>query len=76
MLQRAVGVDEDGIIGALTIARTNTIANSNCGEYDILNKLVDQQVMQYCKIVKSDISQIVFLIGWITRAQDRGKDLS
>lgn len=76
LLQRAIQVPDDGIIGNITLARLNSWTLSSCGENEVLNKLVDQQVGYYCEIVRRDITQINFLKGWIKRAQDRGSNLA
>jgi lysozyme family protein len=75
-LQRAVQVPDDGIIGTVTLQRLNNWTLPACGENEILNKLVDQQVSHYCNIVRKDPDQLIFLLGWIKRAQDRGANLT
>jgi lysozyme family protein len=53
----------DGIIGS----QTQTLAG-NASKQALRIMLVRGRVERYCRIVQRDISQVVFLVGWVRRA--------
>lgn len=65
ILQRAVCVKDDGILGDITLA-----AMLRRDEYDVLLAMIKQQMIYYTKIVIHNPAQITFLLGWIYRASD------
>jgi len=63
ILQRAVGVTADGIIGPITLGRIKLMKAA-----DIINNYTDRRISFYIGLVERDITQLVFLRGWIRRA--------
>jgi len=63
ILQRALGVKDDGIIGKITLTAIN---NANYNE--LMIKIIKEQVKKYTTIVKNNPNKIKFLNGWIERA--------
>lgn len=64
-LQQAVGVSADGILGAVTIAKSNTIpAITQC------NNICDQRVLFYKQIVAAKPNQAKYLKGWLRRIDE------
>lgn len=61
-LQRVLGVKQDGVVGKETIA---FISAKNPKKL-VLDYIKDAQI-SYCRIVKNNPSQVVFLIGWMNR---------
>lgn len=61
-LQRAVGADPDGVIGAETMQKLDE-ADSEQVYKDVLRA----RLLLYANIVISDQSQLVFLRGWMNR---------
>lgn len=76
ILQRAVGVQDDGEIGPLTLHATNRIIQSGLGEGYIMERIIEEQVKHYVRIAVSRPKDLAFLRGWVDRAYDRGKDLT
>lgn len=76
MLQHAVRVKEDGVVGQETLAAVNRQTNSSIGEIQILTSLIEQQMTRYVNIVSCDHSQLENLKGWARRAFDPGRNLS
>lgn len=64
ILQRSLGLDDDGILGPKTLA----VINNNSPSF-ILNSLYTMESVYYNDIVKKNPSQHVFLAGWINRAK-------
>ena len=63
LLQRAIGVTDDGIIGPETISKVNSLdPRKVIGEY------VEKRTDFYIDLVVRDITQLKFLKGWIRRA--------
>lgn len=75
MLQRAMNVDDDGVIGLVTRQRANTLIQSGIGETALLTRLSNNQVRHYVACVKRDAKNLSFIDGWLTRAFDLGDDL-
>jgi lysozyme family protein len=75
MVQKIIGVKEDGVIGNDTLHALNTRLITGVGEAAILDKLIEAQIKRYVHIVKANTSQIVFLEGWVNRGFDRGAGL-
>jgi hypothetical protein len=65
LLQRALGVNEDGVIGQQTIASANATDSK-----ELVAKLQKLRIDFYRSIVANDPSQSVFLNGWLNRAND------
>ncbi len=63
IVQQALGLPVDGIFGPLTIAAINRQAPDV-----FLQELRARAALKYCKIVISDPSKGVFLLGWLRRA--------
>lgn len=63
MLQRACGVEEDGIMGPTTCNKADSINHQT-----LVTKMVQIRTIRFVRIVKHDPTQIVFLEGWIKRA--------
>lgn len=61
-LQRAVGVNPDGVVGAVTVAKAK-VAN----EMTVLNSICNQREQFYRAIVAAKPAQARFLAGWIRR---------
>lgn len=62
MVQTAVGVKADGIIGRITLG-----AIDSRNPKKLLQELVARSQMEYVRIVESNPSQLVFLRGWLSR---------
>lgn len=67
LLQRALGVPDDGILGPQTEAAVRSAGTA------IMPKLVAARCKYYASILSSDKSQLVFAAGWLNRI---AKDLS
>lgn len=65
LLQRAVGVAEDGVIGPQTLA-----AVQRAGRARLLARMWTGRLDFYRRIVAGDASQMVFLRGWENRVVD------
>lgn len=61
LLQRALGVTEDGLLGPATMKAVATCPN-------LVKKLATQRAWFYLAIVDKDETQKIFLRGWIARA--------
>lgn len=70
MAQEAAGVGVDGIIGEKSIAAINLLGAG------FVNDLIEVSALRYARIVASDKSQAVFLMGWMRRAFDRIDDVA
>lgn len=66
MLQRLLGVKEDGIIGKITLAKLNDHVKLY-GSKDTAVQLIEDREDFYKAIVKNNPSQKVFFKGWINR---------
>lgn len=65
-LQQVLNIEDDGIIGAVTIQTAN-----NFSSMDILRKkYLGKRIVFYGKIINRDYSQVVFIVGWLNRAAD------
>jgi len=74
MLQRAVGVEQDGIIGKATIARVNeniTLKNTQV----VIDTLAELQARHYAKTVRNRPTNAKYIVGWMERAFDKGVGL-
>ena len=65
MLQRAIGVLDDGIIGNVTLA-----AIPHLNEWKVVAKYAGLRCRLYGKIILADPSQRVFSAGWLMRMAD------
>jgi lysozyme family protein len=63
ILQMAAGVEVDGQVGIKTISACNMMAQE-----DLLQKVCDEQMDYYNRIVARKPSQLKFIKGWSTRA--------
>lgn len=70
IVQAAVGVTVDGIVGTQTLKAVNRMPTSK-----LINELVDRHMGRYVDIVIGNPSQVVFLKGWSRRALDRMEDV-
>lgn len=70
IVQVAVGVTVDGIVGDKTLKAVNRMPTSK-----LINELVDRHMGRYVDIVIGNPSQVVFLKGWSRRALDRMEDV-
>ncbi len=61
-LQALLDVPQDGVLGPVTLKALAPRRPST-----ILNLLIDQRIPALVRIVEKDISQLVFLRGWIIR---------
>lgn len=64
-LQRAVGAAPDGMIGAMTMAKINTVR-----PIPLCNNICDQREQFYRAIVANNPSQSRFLSGWLRRISE------
>jgi len=71
LLQRALGVDDDGIIGPLTLAAVRRTDPALLARDMILERLDF-----YRAIVAARPDQLVFLVGWLARGLGLRKQLS
>lgn len=62
-LQKLVGTKVDGILGPKTAEAANTIDARG-----LLNRLVDERIKMYARLVRNDRSQAKYIVGWIDRA--------
>jgi lysozyme family protein len=69
ILQAALGIKQDGIIGPVTAKEAN-IDLELAGETIMLLRITDLRVRYYKNIVERDPSQAVFLSGWVNRARE------
>jgi lysozyme family protein len=63
LLQRSVGVADDGVIGPATLAKV-TSTNPKA----IIRQYINKRIEFYIGLVMNNLSQIKFLNGWILRA--------
>lgn len=73
LLQKVVGVSQDGKIGPVTIAATaaslRDVYDDPDGDTDAVNNaLAVERLKFYARIVKKNPSQAVFIEGWVNRA--------
>jgi len=61
-LQRAVGVNPDGVVGAVTLAKARTLPTIS-----LCNNICDQRVQFYKQIVANNPTQGKYLNGWLRR---------
>lgn len=66
ILQEAVGVTADGIIGNITLAAVNSVSDVA----SLIEKMNDIRVARYHAIVKAKASQQKFLKGWLRRTNE------
>src|SRR3990167_4597307 len=70
MLQQALGVTVDGMIGDKTIAAAN-----GADVERLMDKLIELQAKRYAQIVAAGPAKVKFLVGWINRAFERGEEI-
>lgn len=73
ILQRALGVKDDGKFGPYTF---EAFVNQAGNEELLLRRIAMEQMAVYAGIVRNRPSNIKFLPGWIHRALDIGKGLA
>ena len=71
ILQEAVGVDMDGKIGQVTLSAANAMP-----EDTVLTRIAFAMERRRAYAVVKDPTQLVFLTGWIRRAQDLGEAIA
>jgi lysozyme family protein len=64
-LQRALGVKRDGIIGPVTLGKI-----AGVGERETSRLLAIARTIRLARIVANDPTQLVFLVGWVTRSME------
>jgi lysozyme family protein len=64
-LQRAAGVNADGVIGPVTLAKIKTL-----NQITACNSICDQRTAFYRQIVASNPSQAKYLNGWLRRINE------
>jgi lysozyme family protein len=64
-LQRAVGADDDGVVGPQTIELVN-----KANPFDVCNSICDQREQFYYNIVADNPSQEKYIDGWIRRIDE------
>lgn len=62
-LQRLVGVNDDGVLGVETLQ-----AVTENDPTKLLNRLIDDRIKMFCRIVQKNPSQARFISGWVNRA--------
>lgn len=62
-LQRAIGVTADGIIGPITFKKVLEL-----GDEESSKLLAVERTIRLVRIVAKDSSQLVWLVGWVTRS--------
>ena len=63
MLQKVIGVTADGIAGPVTLSTVNRLRGDQ-----VLAALRKERVVFMARIVERDVSQVIFLEGWLARA--------
>jgi lysozyme family protein len=66
LLQRSIGVADDGVIGAGTLAKIKSLGSSL---QEFTNVYIDKRCEFYINLVTNKYTQIVFLKGWMTRCR-------
>jgi lysozyme family protein len=69
LLQKTLGVKEDGIIGPITLSVLETAG-------EISQRYIDNRENFYIQLVQNKPSQKVFLDGWLNRVNDLRKYIS
>jgi lysozyme family protein len=64
-LQRALGVEQDGVIGRMTLA-----AAANASQEVLIKQISNLRAEFYLAIVRNDPSQQMFLNGWMRRINE------
>lgn len=72
-LQRALGVDDDGVVGPKTI--TAAMADEQAGMvHNVVACMIDERRDFYWMLVERDPTQEVFIDGWLNRLKDLAKE--
>ncbi len=66
LLQRVLGVDEDGVCGKITLKALHEDV-VNYGIEEVCDKYLDARANFYEQIILADASQAVFAKGWMNR---------
>lgn len=74
-LQRALGTDDDGIIGPVTINAAHMDVNNGYKSH-LVADVIDQRQDFYQRIVERDPSQRCFLNGWSNRLKELGREVA
>lgn len=70
LIQTALGVEADGILGPITIAKARElVAEDGDGMWAAIERYAEARRQLYTRIVAEDPTQAVFLKGWIARAE-------
>jgi lysozyme family protein len=70
-LQRALKIQDDGVIGDVTLAAVPHLQPQKLGL-----KIMCERIKYYGAIVKHDPSQSVFILGWMNRCAELIEDLA
>jgi lysozyme family protein len=71
MMQRLLGLDDDGVLGPKTRAAFSAAIDSN----DAVMNFTDARLDFYCDIVKQTYTQAIFIKGWIRRVRQLERKL-
>jgi len=72
-LQYALGVTEDGIIGAMTLKAINAVSKDEKGDSDLNQAILEYMNSYYRRLVKNNPNRYYqFLTGWINRLKGLG----
>lgn len=71
LLQTALGLKADGLVGDKTIAAANSADVER-----LMDKLIELQAKRYVQIVAKDAVKLRFLTGWMNRAFERGEEIA
>lgn len=73
-LQRALGVQDDGIIGPKTIAAA--MADEQAGlSHNVVAAMIDERKDFYWMLVEKDPTQEAFIEGWLNRLRELTKEV-
>lgn len=65
ILQRALGIEDDGIIGNKTLLSFNEYKDKQ----ELLNKLIEKRIEYYNEICRKNPTQLKWINGWTRRAK-------
>lgn len=75
LLQRAIGVSDDGVIGKKTLAALDSELHK-CGESSIVNCYLDIRSDFYDDIAENNPSQVAFIKGWKNRIRSLREEVA
>jgi lysozyme family protein len=64
-LQRAIGAEDDGIVGSETIQKAQ-----QASPQAVVDSMLRRRILLYASIVRTDRKQAVFLYGWLRRTMN------